>query len=93
MRGKKVCLAHGWRSTGSRTAAVRVKCAKAKTVNGWETRAKRAARADGLKELREIDFVMKSTGMIAENVTECILGICRQLSKALNADLPVCILM
>ena len=62
MRGKEVCLAHGGRSTGPRTAAGRVECAKAKTVHGWETRALRAARAAKLRELKELERYMKGIG-------------------------------
>ena len=63
MHGKKVCRTHGGASTGPRTPAGRQRCADAKTVHGWETRAKRAARAEGLRGLREIESIMKSAGM------------------------------
>lgn len=64
MKGKSVCLAHGGRSTGPRTTAGRAKCAEAKTVHGWETRAKREARAEKLRELRGLERVMVVLGMI-----------------------------
>ncbi len=64
MTGKNVCRTHGGASTGPRTPAGRQRCADAKTLHGWETRAKRAARAEGLRELREIEAVMKSVGLI-----------------------------
>jgi hypothetical protein len=64
MVGKKVCRTHGGASTGPRTPAGRQRCADAKTVHGWETRAKRTARAEGLRGLREIERVMKSAGLI-----------------------------
>ena len=64
MTGKNVCRTHGGASTGPRTAAGKGKCAEAKTVHGRETRAKRAARAEGLRELREIEAIMKSVGFI-----------------------------
>jgi hypothetical protein len=64
MRGKAVCRTQGGASTGPRTSEGRQKCAEVKTVHGRETRAKRAARAESLKELRAIEAVMKSTGMI-----------------------------
>jgi hypothetical protein len=64
MVGKNVCRTHGGASTGPRTPAGRQRCADAKTVHGWETRAKRAARAEGLRGLREIEGVIKSAGMI-----------------------------
>jgi len=59
MRGKTVCLAHGGRSTGPRTAAGRAKCAEAKTVHGREGRQTREVRAEKLKELRELEHYMK----------------------------------
>jgi hypothetical protein len=62
MRGQAVCLAHGGRSTGPRTAAGRAKCAEAKTVHGWETRALRAARAAKLRQLKELERYMKGIG-------------------------------
>ena len=62
MRGKAVCLAHGGASTGPRTAAGRARCAEAKTVHGWETRAQREVRAEKLKELRELEQWMKGVG-------------------------------
>ena len=65
MTGSQVCRTHGGASTGPRTPAGRKRCADAKTVHGWETRAKRAARAEGLRELREIEAIMNSTGMIS----------------------------
>jgi hypothetical protein len=64
MVGKNVCRTHGGASTGPRTPAGRQICADARTVHGRETRAKRAARVEGLRELREIEAVMKSFGMI-----------------------------
>ena len=64
MRGKSVCRTHGGASTGPRTAAGRAKCAEVKTVHGRETRAKREARAVKLRELRELEALMKGAGMI-----------------------------
>jgi hypothetical protein len=65
MKGKTVCLAHGGRSTGPRTAAGRARCAEAKTVHGWETRDKRKARAEKLRELRELERFMKDQKLIS----------------------------
>lgn len=42
-RGKRVCKWHGGRSTGPKTLHGRLRCAKAKTVHGTETRALRAS--------------------------------------------------
>ena len=62
MRGKAVCLAHGGASTGPRTAAGRAMCGEAKTVHGRETRALREARAEKLRELRELEHYIKGAG-------------------------------
>jgi hypothetical protein len=62
MRGKTVCLAHGGRSTGPRTAAGRVKCAEAKTVHSREGRQTRELRAEKLRELRELEHYIKGIG-------------------------------
>jgi hypothetical protein len=64
MRGKAVCLAHGGASTGPRTAAGRARCAEARTVHGWETRAQREVRAEKLRELRELERFMKGASLI-----------------------------
>ena len=65
MKGKNVCRTHGGASTGPRTPEGRQKCAEAKTVHGWETRALRRERADKLRELREIESLMKANGLMA----------------------------
>jgi hypothetical protein len=62
MRGKTVCLAHGGASTGPRTAAGRARCAEARTVHGWEGRKTREARAEKLRELRELEHYIKGMG-------------------------------
>jgi hypothetical protein len=64
MTGKGVCRAHGGAYTGPRTAEGRARCADAKTVNGWETRAKRETRAEKLRELRSLEKAMLLLGMI-----------------------------
>lgn len=62
MRGKAVCLAHGGRSTGPKTAAGRAKCAEVKTMHGREGRQTREVRAKKLRELRELDRYIKGIG-------------------------------
>ena len=64
MRGKKVCRTHGGASTGPRTPEGRQRCAEAKTVHGRETRAIRSKRDAKLRELREIERIMKAAGLI-----------------------------
>ena len=64
MKGKQVCRTHGGASTGPKTKAGTARCAAAKTIHGRETRAKRKVRAIKLKELRELEVVMKVAGLI-----------------------------
>lgn len=64
MRGKMVCRTHGGASTGPRTPEGRQRCAEAKTIHGWETRAIRAKRDAKLRELREIEGLMKVSGLM-----------------------------
>ncbi len=61
MKGKAVCLAHGGRSTGPKTAAGRAKCAEVKTMHGREGRQTREARAEKLRELRELEHYIKGS--------------------------------
>jgi len=65
MRGKKMCRTHGGASTGPRTPEGRQRCAEAKTVHGRETRAIRRKRDLKLRELREIESLMKAAGLIS----------------------------
>jgi hypothetical protein len=62
LSGKRVCMFHGGKSTGPKTDAGRERCAAAKTVHGWETRAKREYRAEKMQELRALEKLLKSTG-------------------------------
>jgi hypothetical protein len=64
MRDKRVCRTHGGASTGPKTPEGRQRCAKAKTVHGRETRAIRAKRDAKLRELREIEGLMKASGLM-----------------------------
>ena len=64
MRGKTVCRTHGGASTGPKTLEGRQRCAEAKTVHGRETRAIRTKRDEKLRELREIEDLMKANGLI-----------------------------
>ena len=61
--GKRVCLIHGSKSTGPISEQGRKRCANAKTINGWETREKRRVRATKLGELRDLEKLMKLTGL------------------------------
>ena len=54
MRGKSVCRAHGAASTGPQTEQGRKRCAAAKTVHGYETRAAREYRAVKFREMQAL---------------------------------------
>jgi hypothetical protein len=49
---------------GPSTDQGRKRCAAAKTVHGWETRAKRDLRAQKQRELRELEALMKLRGLL-----------------------------
>ena len=53
LKGKSVCMFHGGKSTGPVTELGRQRCATAKTIHGFETRAKREYRAKKFDEMRE----------------------------------------
>jgi len=48
---KRVCRFHGGKSTGPITIDGKLRCAKTKTIHGWETREKRKLRAQKFKEM------------------------------------------
>ena len=52
LKGKRVCRFHGGKSTGPLTIDGKQRCAKAKTIHGWDTREKRKIRANKLKEMK-----------------------------------------
>ena len=58
--GKRSCRNHGALSTGPTTKAGKERCAAAKTVHGWETRKKREMRAEKLRELKELEVIMRT---------------------------------
>ena len=59
LKGKRVCRFHGGKSTGAITIHGKQRCAKAKTVHGWETREKREIRARKLKEMKRLVSLLK----------------------------------
>ena len=61
---KAVCHIHGGKSTGPRTDPGRQAQIDGVTVHGRETRAKRERRADKLRELKELESLAKSVGML-----------------------------
>ncbi len=55
LRGQATCYAHSGLPMGPKTAAGRERCAKAKTVNGGDTRQRRTERALGMRRLRKLE--------------------------------------
>ena len=60
LTGKRVCMFHGGKSRGPVTEDGRKRCAIAKTVHGYETRAAREYRAKKFRELRLLFDTMYS---------------------------------
>ena len=58
LKGKSVCMFHGGKSTGPVTELGRQRCAAAKTIHGFETRAKRKYRAKKFDEMRQWSKVL-----------------------------------
>ena len=60
LAGKRVCMFHGGKSSGPVTEDGRKRCAIAKTVHGYETRAAREYRAEKFRELQILFDTMYS---------------------------------
>ena len=60
LTGKRVCMFHGGKSRGPVTEDGRKRCAIAKTVHGYETRAAREYRAEKFQELQILFDTMYS---------------------------------
>ena len=54
LSGKRCCANHGGKSSGPKTEQGRKRCAIAKTVHGYETRAAREYRAGKFREMRAL---------------------------------------
>ena len=54
LTGTRCCANHGGKSTGPKTEQGRKRCAVAKTVHGYETRAAREYRAVKFRELKAL---------------------------------------
>ena len=54
LSGKRVCMFHGGKSTGPKTEQGRKRCASAKTMHGYETRAARKYRASKFREMQAL---------------------------------------
>lgn len=57
LKGKSVCRFHSGKSTGPITIDGKQRCAKAKTIHGWETREKRGVRAEKFKEMKMLSLL------------------------------------
>ena len=64
MQGKRVCRTHGGASTGPKTDAGKAKCAEVKTVHGRERRRTREMRAQKMADLRKMEALMRTLGML-----------------------------
>ena len=66
LRGKNVCRNHGGKSVGPRTPEGRAKCAKAKTIHGMQTRAKRKQNAISATKLLLLRDLGVKLGMFGD---------------------------
>jgi len=64
LKGKSVCMFHGAKSSGPITELGSQRCAAAKTIHGFETRAKREYRAKKFDEMREWVAISKGLNPI-----------------------------
>ena len=60
LTGKQVCMFHGGKSTGPVTKDGRKRCAIAKTMHGYETRAAREYRAKKFIEMKSLFDMLKT---------------------------------
>ena len=58
VKNKRVCRTHGGHSRGPITAEGRKRCAEARTVHGWETRAARDYRARKFREMKALNKLL-----------------------------------
>ncbi len=65
MAGKFVCVTHGGRSTGPKTAEGRARCAAAKTIHGHDTRQARRELSEELMHLRALEDLARLIGIIS----------------------------
>jgi len=65
VKGKNVCRTHGGLSTGPRTLEGRQRCAEARTIDGRQTRAKRAQNAAAAAKLNYLRDLGNLLGMFS----------------------------
>lgn len=63
LKSKAVCGFHGGRSTGPKTQEGRHRIARAKTIHGEETRAKRQERSESDARMRNFEDLIHVLGM------------------------------
>ena len=63
VKGKNVCRTHGGLSTGPKTTEGRQRCAEARTIDGRQTRAKRAQNAAAAAKLNYLRDLGNLLGM------------------------------
>ena len=59
LKGKSVCMFHGGKSTGPTTELGIERCTAAKTIHGFETRAKRDYRSKKFDQMRQWSKLLK----------------------------------
>jgi len=65
MKGKRVCMTHGGKSTGPKTQAGRQRCAEARTIHGNETRQARTERSLASARLAVLEEVGHKLGFMS----------------------------
>jgi hypothetical protein len=69
MKGKRVCKAHGGKSTGPKTLEGNRRCTTAKTIHGNETRKMRSERSLGSARLAVLESVGTALNMFTGSRT------------------------
>ena len=64
IKGKRVCMTHGGKSTGPKTEAGRQRCADARTIHGNETRQARSERSLANARLALLEEIGRSIKVI-----------------------------
>lgn len=63
-KGKTKCRFHGGKSIGPKTPGGRQRCANARTTHGCETRKARTERAEGMRQLRDLEDLGYALGIM-----------------------------
>jgi hypothetical protein len=65
IKGKTKCRIHGGRSTGPKTVVGKARCARAKTIHGWDSRKMRSDRANSMNRLRQLEEIGHALGFMS----------------------------